>query len=44
MLGVFTFDQEQYSLSRVRNSNAIVTWHKLKVDILAFTELQCGNK
>lgn len=36
MLGDFTFDQEQHSISLVKNSNAIATWHKLKVGILAF--------
>ena len=44
MLGNFSFDQKQYSISLVKSSKAIATWHKLKVGILAFTELQCGNK
>jgi len=39
MLWNFNCDQDQYSIS-----NAIATLHKLKVGILAFTELQCGNK
>ena len=41
MLGDFTFDQEQYSLPLVKNSNAIATWHKS--GHFSFSELQCGK-
>ena len=48
MLGDFTFDQEQYLISLVKNSNAIATWRKLRMGILALrncnvvtSELNC---
>ena len=45
MLGDWDFrPRAVYSISLVKNSNAIARWHKLIVGILALTELQCGHK